>query len=141
MNSQQSIQKWGIQIKDKIQKSEIPYLAVAPVAMGGSTIVESSLQISLFLQNKANLQNTRMNVSSIITRDYEKSQKWTFGENKANQSQYKDISQKMADRRQHRIFFGKVLLFFLRHRAVGVRIDKNWYKQPCMRLNKDKWGN
>ena len=41
-------------MQNTIQQSKIPYLAVAPVAMGGSTIVENPLQIGLVLQNKAN---------------------------------------------------------------------------------------
>jgi len=40
--------------------------------------------------------------------------------------------------RMNRIFFGKRLLFSLRHRAGGVRINKNWCKQPCMCLNEDE---
>ena len=39
------------------------------------------------MQNKANLLDTQMNVSFIITRDYEKKTNRTFGENKPKQSQ------------------------------------------------------
>ncbi len=65
-----------------------------------STTVEDSLQISPFMQNKANLLDTQMNVNSSITKDYENISDWTLGENKPNtkpikantkpiQSQYK----------------------------------------------------
>jgi len=37
-----------------------------------STIVENVRQINLFLQNKANFRKSQMNISLIITRDYEK---------------------------------------------------------------------
>ncbi|MHC4808293.1 MAG: hypothetical protein ACYTBX_18830, partial [Planctomycetota bacterium] len=36
-----------------------------------STTVESSLQIDLFMQNKANFRNEQMNISSFITSIYE----------------------------------------------------------------------
>ena len=37
-----------------------------------STTVESIRQIGLFLQNKANFQKSQVNVTLIITRDYER---------------------------------------------------------------------
>ncbi len=63
-----------------------------------STIVESSLQINLFMQNKANFRKSQMNVNKVLTRDYVKR---TLGEsgknepktnpNEPNQSQLKPI--------------------------------------------------
>ena len=44
-------------------------------------------KIALFMQNKPNLLDAQMNVSSITTKDYENKQNWTLGENKPNQSQ------------------------------------------------------
>jgi hypothetical protein len=83
--------------KITVQKSKIPPLAVAP--LGGrpaatvySTVVENSLQIGLFMQNKANLKNSQMDIRLNISRDYEKKSKWTFGENKPNQSQFWSIT-------------------------------------------------
>jgi len=37
-----------------------------------------------FIQNKPNLLNTQMNVTSFITKDYENKSNWKLGENKAN---------------------------------------------------------
>ena len=36
------------------------------------------------MQNKANLLNAQMNVTSIMTRDYENKSNWKLGENKPN---------------------------------------------------------
>jgi hypothetical protein len=44
----------------------------------------------IFLQNKANLQKSQMDISLNITRNYEKNLNWTLGENKPNQSQSTD---------------------------------------------------
>ena len=58
------------------------------------TTVERSLQIILFMQNKANFRKSQMNVSKVLTKDYDKK---TLGERgktkpiKANQSQLKPI--------------------------------------------------
>ena len=49
-----------------------------------STIVESSLQIGLFMQNKANFRKSQVGVSPLITKDYENKSNWTLGENKPN---------------------------------------------------------
>ena len=52
------------------------------------------------MQNKANLQNSQMDISLIIRRDYEKKSKRTLGENKAKQSQYRsETYEKMTDDR------------------------------------------
>jgi len=58
-----------------------------------STLVESALQISPFLTNKANFPKSQMNVSDFIKRDYEQMDTWSSGKNKANsnpmQTQFK----------------------------------------------------
>jgi hypothetical protein len=36
------------------------------------------------MQNKANLLDAQMNISSILTKDYENKSNWTLGENKPN---------------------------------------------------------
>ncbi len=41
------------------------------------------------MQNKPNLLDAKMNVSSVLTKYYENIANWKLGENKANQSQYK----------------------------------------------------
>jgi len=49
-----------------------------------STLVEESLQIDLFMQNKPNFQKSQMNVNPYNTTDYENKSNWTLGENKPN---------------------------------------------------------
>jgi len=39
---------------------------------------------ALFMRNKPNLLDARMNVSFILTKDYENISDWTLGENKPN---------------------------------------------------------
>jgi len=61
-----------------------------------STSVENPLQISSFMQNKANFRKAQMNVNNVLTRDYGNASLHRCGENKANtnpiQSQSKPIS-------------------------------------------------
>jgi len=40
------------------------------------------------MQNKANFQKSQMNVTSLITVDYENKSNWTLGKNKPNQTQF-----------------------------------------------------
>ena len=42
---------------------------------------------ALFMQNKANFPDAQMNVTSLITVEYENKSNWTLGENKPNQTQ------------------------------------------------------
>ncbi len=59
-----------------------------------STYIESSLQINLFMQNKANFRKVKLNVTKVITMDYEKKTLGQRGKTKpikANQSQFKPI--------------------------------------------------
>ncbi len=46
------------------------------------TLVESALQIRLFMQNKANFRKSQMNVNKVLTKDYEKR---TLGEHGKNE--------------------------------------------------------
>ncbi len=62
--------------------------------LGIFTTVESSLQNKLFMQNKANFRKSQMNVSKVLTKDYEKKTLGQRGKTKpikANQSQLKPI--------------------------------------------------
>ena len=63
------------------------------LAFGPSTPVESALQNHLFLTNKANFRKSQMNVTDLLTMDYDKMDTWSSGKNKANskpiQSQFK----------------------------------------------------
>ena len=54
------------------------------LAFGTFTTVEESLQIRLFMQNKANFQKAKMNVNKVLTKDYENKYNWTLGENEPN---------------------------------------------------------
>jgi len=58
-----------------------------------STLVERTLQIHLFMQNKPNFQKSQINVTDLITREYGKMDTWSSGKNKPNsnpkQTQFK----------------------------------------------------
>jgi len=49
---------------------------------------ESSTNRPCFMQNKPNFQKSQMDVTFIITKDYEKKSNRTFGKNKPKQSQF-----------------------------------------------------
>jgi len=40
------------------------------------------------MQNKPNFQDAQMNVSFVLTKNYENKFNWTLGENKPNQTQF-----------------------------------------------------
>ncbi|OHB62061.1 MAG: hypothetical protein A2167_03690 [Planctomycetes bacterium RBG_13_46_10] len=64
-------------MQDTKPQKKITRLAMAPVAMVCSTIVENVLQIGLFLQifrpgsrrDKANFRKAKINISSLVTRE------------------------------------------------------------------------
>ena len=69
------------------------YLPAYKAALHMSRVLYKS---TLFMQNKPNLPDAQMKVSSVLTKDYENKSNWKLGENKpnskpikANQSQYK----------------------------------------------------
>jgi len=53
-------------------------------SLGPSTTVENPLQISSFMQNKANLLDAQMNVTKVLTNEYENIANCKLGENKPN---------------------------------------------------------
>ncbi len=59
-----------------------------------STIVESSLQIDLFMQNKPNFPKSQMNVNTYNKTDYENKRNWTIGQSKPNSNPIKPNFQK-----------------------------------------------
>ncbi len=74
------------------------------------TDVMSALQIKLFMQNKPNFRKSQMNVTSLITADYEKKDTWWSGKNKPNsnpiQTQFKpNLSRRSLWRRRKRTQF------------------------------------
>ncbi len=58
-------------------------------SLGIFTTVEKALQISPFMQNKANFRKSRMNVSAVITKEYERNDILAVPENKANSNPIK----------------------------------------------------
>ncbi len=56
-----------------------------------STSVESSLQINLFMQNKANFQKVKFDVNRVLTRGYDQLDTWSIRKTKPIQSQLKPI--------------------------------------------------
>ena len=59
-----------------------------------STTVESPLQISSFLTNKANFPKSQMNINKEMAKEYEKKDTWWSGKNKANSKPNKANLQK-----------------------------------------------
>jgi hypothetical protein len=57
------------------------------------TTVESSLQIKLFMQNKAKFRKSQMNVNKVLTREYEQKDTWSSGkkqsQTKPNKAKFK----------------------------------------------------
>ncbi len=56
-----------------------------------STTIESSLQINLFMQNKAKFRKVKLNVNKVLTKDYDKMDTWSIRKTKPIQSQLKPI--------------------------------------------------
>ena len=50
-------------------------------SLGVSTLVESALQIRLFMQNEPKFGKAQMYVNKVLTKDYENNSDWTLGEN------------------------------------------------------------
>ncbi len=69
-------------------------------SLGIFTLVESPLQISSFLTNKANFKKNQVNVTSLITVAYENKSNWTLGENKPNSNPIK--ANKMPKQTQYK---------------------------------------
>ncbi len=46
-----------------------------------STTIESSLQIKLFMQNKANFRKVKLNVNNVLTKDYDQLDTWSIRKN------------------------------------------------------------
>jgi len=65
-----------------------------------STSVENALQIGSFMQNKANFLDALMNVTSLITIDYENIANCKLGENKPKQSQFTFYRRERCVRRE-----------------------------------------
>ena len=60
-----------------------------------STSVESSLQINLFMQNKANFRKVKLNVNKVLTMNYDIKDTWWSGKTKPIQSQSKPIQSQL----------------------------------------------
>ncbi len=55
------------------------------------TDVMKTLQIKLFMQNKANFQKVKLNVNNVLTKDYDQMDTWSIRKTKPIQSQSKPI--------------------------------------------------
>ena len=64
--------------------SIIIVLSALYICRDSSTFVGSALQISSFMQNKANFRKSQMNVNKVLAKDYENIANWALGENKPN---------------------------------------------------------
>jgi hypothetical protein len=73
-------------------ESQTPHPAQLASAIGALHLSRALYKFTLFMQNKANLLNTLMNVTSLITVDYENIANWTLGENKPNSKPIKPNS-------------------------------------------------
>ncbi len=56
------------------------------------TNVMSALQINLFMQNKANFRKVKLNVTKVLTKDYDRMDTWSIRKTKPIQSQFKPNS-------------------------------------------------
>ncbi len=80
-----------IQSKINNHLSLIIWLGVLYICRDSSTDIERSLQINLFMQNKANFRKVKLNVNKVLTKDYEQMDTWSIGKTKPIQSQSKPI--------------------------------------------------
>jgi hypothetical protein len=68
----------------------------SPLTPRLSTFVESALQIAPFCSNKAHFRKSQMNVTKVLTTDYDQMDTWSIRKNKPNsnpiQTQYKPNS-------------------------------------------------
>ncbi len=64
-------------------------------SLGIFTLVENSLQINLFMQNKPNFRKSQMNVSIYLQKACENISNWTLGENKPNSNPNKPNCRKV----------------------------------------------
>jgi hypothetical protein len=70
----------------RIENPESIYLRANKAPLHLSRILYKSAH---FMQNKPNLLDAQMNVSSILTKDYENKYNWTLGQNKPNSNPIK----------------------------------------------------
>ncbi len=83
-----------------------------------STTIESSLQINLFMQNKANFRKVKFNVNKVLTRNYDQLDTWSIRKTKPIQSQSNPISEA-----------NKMATTFKRKRKVKLANGKTVIKQ------------
>ncbi len=69
-------------------ETEDPQIPRSTLSYRRSTSVERPLQISSFMQNKANFRKAKMNVNFYSTKDYENERLSRLRENKPNQTQF-----------------------------------------------------
>ena len=75
------------------------------------------------MQNKPNLPDAQMNLTSLITVDYENKPNWKLDENKPNQSQYKpNQSQYKAKQSQKNAALHLFAVGYLRKKLYSVTV-------------------
>jgi len=60
---------------------------------------------TLFMQNKPNLPDAQMNVTSVLTKDYENKSNWKLGENKANTKPIKPNTNPIPEKPKMKLSF------------------------------------
>ncbi len=78
-----------IQSKTNNHLSLITWLEALYICRDTFTDVMKTLQIKLFMQNKANFQKVKFNVTKVLTKDYDQLDTWSIGKTKPIQSQFK----------------------------------------------------
>ena len=74
------------------------------------------------MQNKANLLNAQMNVTTVTARDYENERLRTRPVNKANSN---PIKPNLCHRYQSQFQTGHLLIYRLKHESLNFSISKN----------------
>ncbi len=95
-----------------------------------STSVEESLQIKLFMQNKAKFPKSQMNVINVITKEYEKKDTWWSGK---KQSQTKPNKANLLNAQMNVKFYStkdyeKISNWAICENKAKLRNDKNQCK-------------
>ncbi len=94
-----------------------------------STTVENPLQISLFMQNKANLRNDKMNITLDMTSDYKELAYKSHEKTKPIQTQLKPKQSQLKPKQTQSK--PKQTQFFLTHRCQGLRIERESIRLAC----------
>jgi len=122
--------KWRLAISDTHQPSSLCHLWTvlchlpSVICLLFSTLVEDPLQIEPFLTNKANFRKSQINISTVLTKNYEQLTMNNELKNKPNsnpiQSQYKPNTKPIQT--QTKPIFVPLVLFIVYNRPKVMRI-------------------